>query len=251
MKVILLALFVLFSVLLGATGTVIANRKKDKKTRQKRWLKAGVFFIIVAGIICCMLYFPSGLIFLSVLITLAGFLELFSVWRSSSSHLSPVFYIAVFLFFGWISFSFLQMILSFSPNLSLLIFLTVFSFDAFSQVSGQVFGKHPLFPKTSPRKTYEGLAGGILAALTTCLLLSRIFLAHRGWPEALLLGLLIATTALYGDYLASRYKRLHNVKDFSRLLPGQGGFLDRFDSWLFSGAVLYWLKKLLLPLMEG
>jgi phosphatidate cytidylyltransferase len=246
MKIDLLAILVFFSALLGTVGTAIANLKKDRKIRQRRWLKAGVFFIIVVGITLCILLSRRSLIFLAAIISTAGFIELWYVRHSSKSfRLPPLTYLNIFLFFGWISVSFLMMILYFSPDLTLLIFFTVFSFDAFSQVSGQLFGRHHLFPKTSPGKTYEGLLGGVIAALITCYILTKALQIPLGALKSIIMGTIISATSLCGDYLASKYKRLHRVKDFSRLLPGQGGFLDRFDSWLFSGAILYWLKKIL------
>ncbi len=103
------------------------------------------------------------------------------------------------------------------------LFLCVLSFDAFSQFFGQIFGRHALTRKISPNKTIEGCAGGLLI----CLLTSHYAFGTpwKGFP--------IACFALGGDLLASFIKRRAGVKDFSRLLPGQGGVLDRFDSYIF------------------
>lgn len=103
------------------------------------------------------------------------------------------------------------------------LFLCVLSFDAFSQFFGQIFGRHALTRKISPNKTIEGCMGGLLI----CLLTSH-YAFGMAWK-----GLPIACFALGGDLLASFVKRRAGVKDFSRLLPGQGGVLDRFDSYIF------------------
>ena len=120
----------------------------------------------------------------------------------------------------------------------------VFTFDSFSQLSGQLFGKQPLFPKTSPNKTVGGLIGGLLFALGTALLIHNWIDTTR--LHSLLLGFLISMASLIGDYMASFYKRKYAVKDFNELIPAHGGILDRFDSFIFSGAVLGLLSVFLI-----
>ena len=115
-------------------------------------------------------------------------------------------------------------------------FLTVTSFDAFSQIAGQLFGRHSIAPGISPNKTVEGLAGGIVMGILTCFCL-RSFLDFAA-GKSILLGLLITGTAFVGDILASWYKRRCGVKDYSNLIPGHGGILDRFDSLISSGAII-------------
>lgn len=110
------------------------------------------------------------------------------------------------------------------------LFLCVLSFDAFSQFFGQIFGRHALTRKISPNKTIEGCAGGLLICLLTS-----VYVFGTPWK-----GLSIAFFALSGDLLASFVKRRAGAKDFSRLLPGQGGVLDRFDSYILS-AICYLL----------
>jgi phosphatidate cytidylyltransferase len=110
------------------------------------------------------------------------------------------------------------------------LFLCVLSFDAFSQFFGQIFGRHALTRKISPNKTIEGCAGGLLLCLLTS-----FCVFGSAWK-----GLPLAFFALSGDLLASLVKRRAGVKDFSRLLPGQGGILDRFDSYILS-AICYLL----------
>jgi phosphatidate cytidylyltransferase len=109
----------------------------------------------------------------------------------------------------------------------LLLYTTVLTFDGFSQLSGQLFGKTKLAPKISPGKTIEGLIGGLIFATAT---------AYFIWNEPLQ-GVIICVAALLGDLLASYYKRKCGVEDYSNLIPGHGGVLDRFDSLIFAGAV--------------
>jgi phosphatidate cytidylyltransferase len=107
-------------------------------------------------------------------------------------------------------------------------------FDGFSQITGQLLGRTKLFPKISPNKTVEGLIGGALIALLSALVFKSLII---GTPlKAILLAAVIAVFAFAGDAAKSIYKRKYNVKDFSNLIPGHGGFLDRFDSLIAAGA---------------
>jgi len=87
----------------------------------------------------------------------------------------------------------------------------------------------------SPRKTVEGLAGGLIAAVVVGLLLHEVLGA--GLPATVTIALLTGAAGLAGDLAASWVKRRAGIKDFSAALPGQGGFLDRFDSLL--GALVF------------
>lgn len=110
------------------------------------------------------------------------------------------------------------------------LFLCVLSFDAFSQFFGQIFGKHALSRRISPHKTLEGSIGGLLV----CILSSFFTLKSAST------GVYIACFALAGDLLASFVKRQAGIKDFGKILPGQGGILDRFDSYIIT-AIFYTL----------
>jgi phosphatidate cytidylyltransferase len=104
-------------------------------------------------------------------------------------------------------------------------------------------GKHKLSPRISPHKTIEGACGGFISVL-----LASFFIVAEPFNNNLaaivLLPLLIGLLALSGDLLASYFKRLCHVKDYSKLIPAHGGVLDRFDSFIFSGAV-YWFLFIL------
>jgi phosphatidate cytidylyltransferase len=115
------------------------------------------------------------------------------------------------------------------------LFLTTV-FDAFSQLSGQLLGKRKLVPKISPNKTYEGLFGGLLFALFTAVLIHKLLFISIG--QSFILGLGISGFAFLGDLLASYCKRRFQIKDFSKLIPGHGGILDRFDSFITAGAFM-------------
>lgn len=119
----------------------------------------------------------------------------------------------------------------------LLLFCTILMTDVGGYVFGSKFGKTPLAPVVSPKKTIEGAIGGSLLAVTVAMLIG--WAIHIEWYQSLIAGLLITTFAQIGDLAESLIKRDAGVKDSGNSLPGHGGFLDRADSYLFSTPVAY------------
>jgi phosphatidate cytidylyltransferase len=110
--------------------------------------------------------------------------------------------------------------------------------DAFAFLIGSLLGRHPLWPKVSPSKTIEGSIGGLLAAVASAAALC--FAAPELSIEArVLLALLLGVFTQAGDLWASAAKRQAGVKDFGRLVPGQGGVLDVYDSLIFTAPLFY------------
>jgi phosphatidate cytidylyltransferase len=120
------------------------------------------------------------------------------------------------------------------------VLLTVFASDTAAYVAGRLVGRHKLAPRTSPGKTWEGLAAGTIVAL----LVPFFALYEEGFldvPESLALGGAIAVVAPIGDLFESALKRDAGVKDAGRLLLGHGGMLDRLDALLFAAVASYYL----------
>ncbi|GGF38822.1 phosphatidate cytidylyltransferase [Subtercola lobariae] len=116
--------------------------------------------------------------------------------------------------------------------------IVVICVDTGAYATGLNFGKHPMAPRISPKKTWEGLAGAVALALIAGVVLG-IFLLHQPWWFGLILGAVITATATFGDLAESLLKRDMGIKDMSTWLPGHGGFLDRLDSMLPSAAAAY------------
>jgi phosphatidate cytidylyltransferase len=110
--------------------------------------------------------------------------------------------------------------------------------DVAAYATGLSFGKTPLAPNISPKKTWEGFAGSLLAALVAGVLLGVLMLGVAWWV-GLLLGAVLLGSATLGDLVESLIKRDLGIKDISSWLPGHGGFLDRLDSMLPSMAMLF------------
>lgn len=97
---------------------------------------------------------------------------------------------------------------------------------------GRAFGRTKLWPSISPNKTVEGALGGVVLSLIVASIFSLSAPDTINLPKALLIGILAAVAGQFGDLIQSAYKRVRDIKDTGALLPGHGGVLDRFDSWL-------------------
>jgi len=124
------------------------------------------------------------------------------------------------------------------PVLTLLVLAGIWITDSGAYFSGRRFGRRHPFPRLSPGKTVAGFVGGMLAALATgaagCLIVEGM-----GYGVALGLGAVIGIGSLAGDLAESKLKRDAGAKDTSTLIPGHGGVLDRFDSFLFVFPMVY------------
>ena len=124
----------------------------------------------------------------------------------------------------------------------LVLFLAVVTWasDSAAYYAGTLWGKHPLMPSISPKKSYEGLLGGLIGAIAAALLAQLWFASTLSWTDAVALGILLTLTGLVGDLFESAIKRRAGVKDSGGILPGHGGMLDRIDSLLFTAPTFYY-----------
>jgi phosphatidate cytidylyltransferase len=126
-----------------------------------------------------------------------------------------------------------------------LMFLVTWINDSAAYFVGKAIGRHPCAPYLSPKKTWEGTAGGWIGGLIATMLLG-YWLVDLPWIHGLILGALVATIAPFGDLAKSMIKRQMGVKDFSALIPGHGGMFDRIDSLLFVAPVIYYYAVLVI-----
>ncbi len=214
------------------------GRKKSRDQAREILVKYITYFFIIHVLFFSIIFNTAFFHYLAILIILTGFAEIFLLFRRSDFRRKYFFFVFLFLFLvfsaGFYRFSQME------KGILLFTFLVLSIFDAFSQISGQLMGRRKIFPAVSPGKTYEGFIGGALIAVASSLLL-------RGLIETQIFNTLILAAgivifAFAGDMATSLYKRKYNVKDFSNLLPGHGGFLDRFDSLVAGGAFIAWLS---------
>lgn len=132
-----------------------------------------------------------------------------------------------------------------------LIFISSWLCDTGAYYAGRFLGKHKLAPKVSPNKTIEGAIGGLISSCLACGIFG-IFISNINVNininviHFFLIGLICGVFCQLGDLMASSIKRYVGVKDFSNLIPGHGGILDRFDSILFASVVVYYYMSFVL-----
>jgi phosphatidate cytidylyltransferase len=225
-------LIIVVYFLLGFIGLLFINKKKETIEARRSWIKTLVYFIIINTICLSILINPIAFRCLAVAIIILGFYELFKLFRESGYEQKYLFLnsILVFTVFSSAFFYFSGM----EKELIFFSFAIISIFDSFSQITGQLWGRRKIFPKISPNKTVEGFIGGTLIAILSGFLIKGLI--DTPPAKAIILAAGIALFAFSGDFLASFYKRKHNVKDFSNLIPETGGILDRFDSLISGGA---------------
>ncbi|GFZ29641.1 phosphatidate cytidylyltransferase [Clostridium zeae] len=189
-----------------------------------------VYLLIIALIILfCIPVINTKYTFIDVSLTILGFL-----------------YVGVF-------FSFIYLINT-MPNgkfLVWLIFLASWLCDTVAYYTGKYLGKRKLCPKVSPKKTIAGSIGGLVGstlALSVYGYFINSFIHNIPFYHYIIIGILCGVFCQFGDLIASSIKRYVGIKDYSNLIPGHGGILDRFDSILFASTIIYMYLHLVLAI---
>lgn len=134
---------------------------------------------------------------------------------------------------------------TYNYEIILSLFILVWLSDVGGYFAGINFGKHKLLERVSPKKTWEGVGGGVVLCLIGAYILSQ-FLPLMSTAQWLLFGAIVCISSVIGDLIESMLKRSANVKDSGDILPGHGGILDRFDSVLFVIPIAYIFKLFIL-----
>lgn len=126
----------------------------------------------------------------------------------------------------------------FSPGIIIGFFLLIWANDTGAYLTGITIGRHKLMERISPKKTWEGFFGGVIIAVLVAWLLSD-WLGVVDRIHWVIISLIISVAGTYGDLIESMLKRSTGVKDSGTIMPGHGGFLDRFDSAIISFPIVY------------
>ena len=114
--------------------------------------------------------------------------------------------------------------------------------DSGAYFIGRSLGRHKLWPRISPKKTWEGLLGGLAVGTLSSAILTPSLIPGLTWVHGVIIGLVIGVVGPLGDLSESVFKRQVGAKDSSNLIPGHGGFFDRIDSFFFVGPAVYILS---------
>lgn len=248
----------LYFYLLSVVVTILGQWEMYQLLRQKGSQPMQVAGLFSGQILLALIYIGSNALLILLLLIFVLFIFGAEMFRNNGSPLintSATILGIVYPTLFWGSLLFLRENVgslwakdySFGGKFILLMFVAIWICDTFAYFLGKKFGKHRLFERVSPKKSWEGAVAGLIGALLTYLLVYFQQIIPITLNVAIVGGLIVGTIGQFGDLVESWFKRDAGVKDSSSLLPGHGGILDRFDSVLFSSVaflVLYFILQI-------
>jgi phosphatidate cytidylyltransferase len=189
-------------------------------------------------------FLPARAVLIAIFLVILVIPSVYSLRQIELAEALPACAVSVFgvVYIGLTVGASMRLRLDFEPHGGDLIFfllLVVWLNDAGAYYVGRNFGKTKMSPRVSPKKTVEGLIGGLVVAMITAAVVHFAFFPEFPLPHAMAAALLLALAGVVGDLAESVWKRSAGVKDSGTMIPGHGGFLDRLDSVLFTAPVLY------------
>jgi phosphatidate cytidylyltransferase len=209
----------------------------------KRSVTGAIFAVVLLGAVLL------GPWTFFVLYGLLGLLSAREFSRNSLKHSKNRFMLIIGLIYILLPFTLMYFLAynpyheGYSPDILVFMLLTIWGFDTFAYLVGARLGKHPLI-KISPKKTWEGLIGGIILTGFGIWFLSALLTAIPNW-HLWIMGAVIILFGNLGDLIESAWKRNLGIKDSGKILPGHGGWLDRFDSMLLAIPFVYLCLRML------
>ena len=250
------AMEVLFALVTGLTMWEycgLVNKEKGVQVNPFISTVAGVYLFFATGGFCSGLV-PTGAVFIPYLLTVI-YLFISELYSNSENAIEDWAHTMLGQMYIALPFSTINMLafnggtngeMVYNYIVPLCVFIFLWTNDTGAYCSGSLFGKHKLFPRISPGKTWEGSVGGGLLVLVAAAIVYHFFPhieSEMGMSliEWMGLGIVIVVFGTWGDLVESLFKRTLGIKDSGNILPGHGGMLDRFDSSLMAmpAAVVY------------
>jgi len=238
LALIVAGLFAVGAAVIAATNVL---HHVDSSGKQASWLKYGVYVLYVTSFLCMARAGQWAVALLLLIAAAIGSLEMYRHlrWRLFFSvGVSIAVFVVLVICLGHLVIETGQ---PWYPSFAF-VFLIVSIMDSYGQLWGRLFGRHRLCPRLSPGKTWEGLIGGYLTVLATAYILG-FLISGQSTTIIAIFALVVASGAVAGDLLFSYVKRTLGIKDFSGLLPGHGGVLDRFDSLIIAAPLAHWTMR--------
>jgi len=151
-----------------------------------------------------------------------------------------VFVTIPFSILNFLAFPIFEGFKDYNYGLLISLFVFVWAGDSGAYIFGVRFGRHRLFERISPKKSWEGLFGGVITAIVAAYILNHVFPQYN-IVLLLVMAIVVVISGTLGDLVESMIKRIIGVKDSGRFMPGHGGLLDRFDSILLAAPVIYFV----------
>lgn len=234
--------FAIIMACLYEYGLVLLKAKKP--VSRTGLIVFGVLMTIaaMAGRLPDMVDLPSNISGFFIALTLAG-LFLFEMFRKAPSfeRVANTFLGVMLIPWCLAHLVNIRMIEPYGEYFTYIVFFAVWANDSAAYAIGCWLGKHRLKEVVSPKKSWEGAIAGFVVAIAITMLLWDMFYPNITWQQAFVLGACLSVLAQVSDLAESLFKRNAGVKDSSGILPGHGGVLDRFDAFLLSAPVIYYL----------
>ncbi|HEX3009181.1 MAG TPA: phosphatidate cytidylyltransferase [Bacteroidales bacterium] len=234
----------LFSVVLvlGLLEFYRLIKAKDIHPQKYIGIALGVVFFL-ASFRNAQNYLPSG-IFILFIPAVAG-IFLLELFRNKPNPFHNIAFTIVGVLYIAVPLSFLNSLvfhdritLEYNPEILIGYFVLIWTSDTGAYLTGMAFGKHPLFKRISPKKSWEGFAGGTVLTIGMSFLVAQ-FSHEINIYQWTIVAVIIAIFGVLGDLVESMLKRSLDVKDSGNFLPGHGGILDRFDSLIISSPFVF------------
>lgn len=232
---VMLFSFVESGFILGGCGMCAAAKRMNQGARADKWRKFKGYFVIVHVMLLATILGKAVLLPAIVISAVAGMFELVRASGKDLFRSSPITSFAATIYICATATTICFAIMVSTPTFAYL-YLLICVLDAYSQICGQLWGKHKLAKRISPNKSIEGALGGTACTLVAAIVFRNFAGLHAVY--SVIYGVLISLFGILGDLGASWYKRRCGIKDYSALLPGQGGIIDRFNS-LFAAAPVF------------
>lgn len=222
--------------------------------------KAGAFPQKVMGIILTLLIFICSYLFTSesidstyflYIIPLIFLIFIIELFRNKSDPFLNIAYTILAVIYISVPLALLNLLVYlpekpdvYNPHILLGFIFIIWIFDSGAYIIGSLFGKHRLFERISPKKSWEGTIGGFIVACIAGFFMTGIFpeLDRSSW---IIVAIITVIAGSFGDLVESMFKRKLGIKDSGNLLPGHGGILDRFDSILFASPAVFTYLQLI------
>ena len=250
------AMVLLFSIITGLTVwefTGLVNKREDVTVNRFISTVAGVYFFYAMTYYCSDMYagIAKSVVFIPYLVTIV-YLLVAELYLKQKDPIQDWAYTMLAQMYIALPFSLINVLafnatsegyVAFNTLLPLSIFIFLWVNDSGAYCVGSLLGRHKLFPRISPGKSWEGSIGGAVFVLAAAYAISYFLDTDQmlAMPVWLGLGLVVVVFGTWGDLVESLFKRTLGIKDSGNILPGHGGMLDRFDSSLLAipAAVIY------------
>lgn len=224
-------------IVLGFIATTIAAW--EMMAMHNQLIKVGIGIKLPAIIAILGFVFIPSLSTIGIILTpIWLFFVLLCYMSKRINYETCCFYITTFIYIG-LSFRALLEIRNHSLTLFIFLIGIVILTDSLAYVTGRFFGKHKLAPRISPKKTVEGAIGGWLAGAGFAVIFGYVNNLFEEVWVLILLAVCLPIFSQIGDLFASAMKRKYGIKDYGKIFPGHGGVMDRLDSQLLAGILLY------------